>query len=194
MSALVGVLLVAVAQAPVDVASLSPYMIRVRGEGQPLYVLVDASTLDDVHFDAYLDEPWLGPLEERRESIQRSNVIDFAPQDPAPRRQRLKDGWEAHGGIQIDTPSGRRWVLKSEYDWAQKAVGIERAAYARPVAGEALDTTTPEAASEEAERPGFWALWGPHVGIVGGGLVLCGLVLGYAVRSRSWRAVDSGSR
>ncbi len=169
-------------------AGLSPYMLRLTTEEEPVYVLVDQATLRDedvVKIPVILDEPWRGPPEERREYIQRQWIIESASQESAPRRARLQRGWKAAGGIQISTPSGRRWVLEEEYEWAQKASALADAAFTEEVPGETAENARPSSQERATAGPPFWRIWGPHIAIAAGALALCALIVGLAVRSRS---------
>ncbi len=125
------------------------------------------------------DEPWLGPAGGDEVSIRAKDIEDRYLEPAGARRDRIRKGWEEHGGIEIETANGPGWVLKEEYELAEKA---RRMAGAAPVPSP--DGTPPADEVAPAENapapgvspPGFLSQWGVHLGIAAAATALLALV------------------
>lgn len=171
-------------------AGMEPYVFVERGEAAGrLYVLVQLENLKQIrnpYIDAILDEPWL-PVEQRRLKLLRSDYEDFYPEVSSTRNRRIGEGWKAHGGVEVDTPEGRIWVHKEEYELAQRAEELAAAVYRDDTAASVQGAAPVEDASREPL--GFWAEWGIHVAIIGGTAVLIALVIWATTVRGPWRAL-----
>lgn len=167
------------AQADPDFPGKEPYVFVMRAEDgttERLYVLVDPEELAKIHrpfLSAYRDEPWLA-IDQRHERIRRENLVDSYPHASSLRKQWLREGWEEHRDVEVDTPDGKKWVFKEDYDYAQRATSLAKAAYSthasftQPAPGAAVD--------EELNPLEFWEQWWLH-----GVIVLAAIVLGAGV-------------
>ena len=180
------------AQSQPDTTGLKPYVfIHLGEEGAQLHVLVKPKDVEATRkpiFPAILDEPWL-PVNQRNLKLHRAEYKGSYLEEPGPRKARIRKGWLAHGGVEVDTPDGRAWVHKEEYELAQRAGEIAAAA-AR--ADEAPSTVAPArpAEGEEAGLPGFWAQWWMHIAIVCGALALSALVIWATMLRGPWRPLN----
>ncbi len=177
-------------QSQPDTTGLEHYVFVKRGEeGGRLHVLVQPKDLEDTLkpiFDAILDEPWL-PLNQRYLKLHRSDYQGFYPDESSTRKSRIRKGWLAHDGVEVDTPEGRIWVHKEEHELAQRANSIAAAAYADEVHP---TMAPPEPAEEEdAGLRRFWAEWWMHIAIVAGGLVLSTAVIWATMFRGPWTAL-----
>ena len=171
-------------------ASMEPYVFIERGEAAGrLYVLVKLEELEQIRnplIDAILDEPWL-PIEQRRRKLHRSDYKDFYLEDSSTRKGRIRKGWLAHGGVEVDTSEGRIWIHKEEYELAQRAdemgAAVHRGDTAAPVPAR---PPTDDAAREPL---GFWAEWRIHIGIIGGAVVLTAFVIWATMVRGPWKAL-----
>ena len=171
-------------------AGMEPYVFVKRGEdaGQ-LYVLVEPEDLEQTRnpfIVGILDEPWL-PIEQRRLRLSRSDYEEPYPEASSTRKRRIDEGWEAHGGIQVDTREGKVWVHKEDADLARRAE--EMAAAARGDESAASATAAQPAGDAVQEPLGFWTEWGMHVAIIGGAVVLTAVVIWAMLVRGPWTAL-----
>lgn len=171
-------------------AGMEPYVFVERGEAAVrLYVLVELEDLErtlNPYIDAILDEPWL-PIEQRRQKLRRSDYEGFFPEASSTRNRRIREGWPAHGGVEVDTPEGLIWIHKQEYELAQRADDMAAAAHGGDMAA---STPAGPPVDDAAREPlGFWAEWGIHVGIIGGAAVLTALVVWATSARGPWTAL-----
>ena len=154
------------AQADPDIPGTMPYVFVMQAaDGTTVrhYVLVDPDELAKDYksfLTVYSDEPWL-PIDKRRQSIRRDDIVEHYPDIPSSRKRRLSEGWEAHGGIEVDTPDGKKWVFQEDYDFAQRATELAKAAYSTPI----RPTESPVFDQSKEEQPisvGFWKQWWLH--------------------------------
>ncbi|MDK1021189.1 MAG: hypothetical protein QGD90_06090 [Candidatus Hydrogenedentes bacterium] len=176
------------AQSQPDTTGLEHYVFVKRGEeGGRLYVLVQLEDLEDTLkpiFDAILDEPWL-PVNQRYLKLHRSDYEGFYPEESSTRKSRIRKGWLAHEGVEVETSEGRIWVHKQDYELAQRAGEIAAAAYA----DEAQPTAAPPEPTQEGDAAplGFWAEWGMHIAIVTAALALSAVVIWATLVRGPWR-------
>ncbi len=165
-------------QVDLGVADMEPYVFVERGEtARGLYALVKLEDLEQIrnpNLDVILDAPWL-PIEQRRKRLRRLDYEDPYPEPSSMRNRRIREGWLAHGGVEVDTPEGRIWVQETEYELAQRAEEMAAAVHG----GGTAASVPPRRPVDDAGREplGFWAEWGIQVGILGGAIVLTALVV-----------------
>lgn len=173
-------------------AGMEPYVFVERGEeAGRLYALVEPEDLKrtvNPFIVVILDEPWL-PIEQRRLNLRRSNFEDFYPEVSSTRKARIRKGWEAHGGVEVDTREGRVWVHGEEAEFARRAE--EMAAAAR--GGETVvSSPAPGSAGDVAREPlGFWMEWGVHAAIIAGAALLAAVVIWATLVRGPWTALRS---
>ena len=171
-------------------AGMKHYVFVERGDTTiSLHVLVDPKYLDQTlnpFLDAILDEPWL-PVNERYKKLRRSDYKEPYIDQPSLRNRRIREGWLAHGGVEVDTSEGRIWIHKEEYELAQRAdemgAAVHRGDTAAPVPAR---PPTDDAAREPL---GFWAEWRIHIGIIGGAVVLTAFVIWATMVRGPWKAL-----
>lgn len=158
-----------------------PWIIYIETEARWIAAFVDEKEFSRPRIGLELDEPWL-PSNERFISIRRYDMTEEgedAPyrETPTERKVRLDREWPLHGGVQLDTPLGKRWVLSSELDLARRAHEM----------ADATSLTSGDAESGEGlaiqnpARLGFFSAWGVHIVVVLGAAVLIGLIVRFVL-------------
>jgi hypothetical protein len=180
------------AQITPDADGLQPYILHFNGDEGSVRVLADPSLVNGISFRALYDEPWTRV--ERWERIQRSTLKPdgIEREESALREAWLNAEWPKHGGVQVETRSGRRvWVLDDEKSWADKAQSMARAAYASP----AVAAANPELPNAESTAgPGAVQLWAPHVAVIAGAIALGAAVFLLLIRKREvWQPLNPGN-
>jgi len=174
-------------------AAMKSYVFVERGEtGARLYALVEPEDLERTRnpfIVVVLDEPWL-PDNERSFQFRRSKYEDPYPEASSTRKLRIREGWDAHDGVEVDTREGRRvWIHKEEFEFAQRA---EKMAAAARRDKTAVSATATQPLGDAAREPlGFWTEWGMHVAIIGGAVVLAAVVIWAALARGPWTALRS---
>lgn len=162
--------------------SESPWMISLKADDgtRRIVAYCDESDFDKDIFTVSEEKPWAGPRTTR--TIRKKDVLGRYRPVKAELEAYFAEGWKANGGIQIDTPHGKRWVFEEEYKLAQRAAEMARANEAEK-AVEIVPTEISETNSTEpAERTfSFGQLWGAHVAVLSLGLGLSGLVTWFLI-------------
>lgn len=118
-----------------------------------------------------------------------SNEIAYADPVTDQEWEELKDEARAKAGnVRVETANGVQWVPAHEHDLAQRATQMaqEREQRSRqPEADAAVVAEEPatgeEPAPEPGPGPGFIALWGGHIAVAAGALVLIGVVVRFMI-------------
>ncbi len=173
-------------------AGMEPYVFVERGEeAGRLYVLVEPEALErtlNPYIKVILDEPWL-PIEQRRLNLPRSDFEDFYPEVSSTRKVRIRAGWEAHGGVEVNTREGLVWVHKEEAEFARRAEDMAAAARGGQTV---VSSPAPGSAGEAAREPlGFWMEWGVHAAIIAGAALLAAVVIWATLVRGPWTALRS---
>jgi hypothetical protein len=169
-----------------------PYELSMTN-GERIFAFVNPSDLNGRKFKIpiVLDAPWLRPSERHREVV-RTDIVDSQPELPALRKARLKKGWIRHKGIQIDTPDGPQWVLRSEVEWSDRAQAM---AAGNVVVGQPTETAQQFPDSEqtasvsESPSPGFLSKWGIHIAVGGVALLGIGLAAWWGFFRTDWASI-----
>lgn len=108
-----------------------------------------------------------------------SRVREYAYEPPALRRKRLEQGWDAAGYVFIDTPEGRRPILRQEMELARRARDMAAAIESRlqPQPVEITPNKTPEKSGGTAVNPRWMRQWGGHITMALIGIALAALIL-----------------
>lgn len=179
---------VAVAQQSPSADGLVPYQFTFKNGDPILYAFVNEADLEKISIPVVIDKPWIKNWEPR--NLQRILIDEMGPEIPASRKDRLRREWEAVGGIEVKDREGRPyWVLQSDLDKQTRAQRMSDAAFSRVVQAEPVTGVSGEDMQEGgATGPGFLNLWGAHLAVIAGGLVLAGAVAWLTLR-RSWSPV-----
>jgi len=163
----------------------------VMNDGETLYVLVDPQEFEKTFspfLSVSLNEPWLS-LDEREQRIRRSDIQDPYPELSSTQARRIAEGWAAAGGVEVETPTGKKWVHEEEYELAQRAQSLAKSAYAEERPVRAQSAIAPLEASSPS--PDFFMRWGLHILIIMVTIALSAVV-GWATMVRTpWRGIRS---
>ncbi len=125
-----------------------------------------------------LDEPWT--TGRRTQSIVPANVQDKGPEARNEWLRRHKEGWANAGYVNLGTDRDAYYVLKADFELAQRANELAGAEVEAVVAVPVTEESSSESAVVEAgapEMPSAAMLWWPHVAIVAGALALGGVAV-----------------
>ncbi len=108
-----------------------------------------------------------------------SRVREYTYEPPALRRKRLEQGWDAAGYVFMDTPDGRRPILRQEIELARRARDMAASVEARlrPQPVEITPDETPHLPGLSPGSPGWMRQWGGHITMALIGIVLAAIVL-----------------
>jgi len=108
-----------------------------------------------------------------------SRLREYAYEPPALRRKRLEQGWDAAGYVFMDTPEGRRPILRQEIELARRARDMAASVETRlrPQPMEIAPNETPELPGVTAVNPGWMRQWGGHITMALIGIALAAIVL-----------------
>lgn len=158
-----------------------PWIIYIEAEDRYVAAFADAAHFRRPLVKLELDAPWL-PLSQRIMSVRRYDIALDGQDAPyreksAERKARLDREWPKHGGEQIDTPQGKRWVLGTELKLARRAHAMAEAASFAAVD----EYVGEESAVKGVPRLSFLSAWGTHILVVLGAAVLIGLIFRFVL-------------
>lgn len=149
----------------------------------PIYGLVHASEVDKGSFYIQIEEPW-SRLSQRRRMWQK-DIKDKWSEESATYKRRIESEWKTHGGMKLNGD----WILKSEYDLAQRALDMVNTV--SPEADSMIQGTpvTQPAQAADPVQAGWLAQWWMH-GIIGiGTLALMASTFWWGFIKSSWSGV-----
>lgn len=164
--------------------ALEPYVFILKGSDEAVYALVDPGDLKNGAYNVIIEEPWLRST--RVEMLRQRDVEEAYAEPPHTNSRRIKEGWKAHGGVEIETANGPQWVLQSELDLAQRSLDLA-VEEQHVVATQAVET--PIAVGEPAEQTAGIVQWWMHALVVVGALGASGLVVWWGFLKKDWSVV-----
>lgn len=154
-----------------------PYAIQLKN-GESIHAFVEDDQWKKTRMRVELDAPWLDP-QYRRETIwsRDIDVEDTYRENAGERNRRIVRGYEAVGFVFLETEGDGRWIHKSEIALADRAFELEGLVLEKRLAKDSdAEAEIIGEALVERERAPFLELWGMHVALAAGLLVLGGLV------------------
>lgn len=136
-------------------------------DGDVTHVIATEDQFNLTSMKVPVDEPWRRLAgEDVFITIRPSEIKGERYREPSSaRRDRIRKGWEANGGVEVETPNGPGWVLKDEYELSQEArhrAGVDSLAPGDDPVENGADVLGPVST---VDPPGFLAQWGAHLGI-----------------------------
>lgn len=155
-----------------------PFVITLKDSGEKVYGFVDPSEFEGARSRSLLvilDEPWNGSP---KRQIRLIKVERHYREPKIERATRIEKGWREHGGVQVETENGLKWVSRDDADLARRArqlAGVDR--QADRADSEVIENGTVEVPVATApSRPGFLRLWGKHLAVTALAAALTALV------------------
>lgn len=154
-----------------------PWVIHLD-DGTRMVAYCDESDFEKDIFTVVEDKPWAEPVAPR--TLFKKDVKGRYPVGSAELAAYYARGWQANGGIQIDTPHGKMWVFEEEYKLAQRAAQMAQANEPPAETPPPAPASAAPAAPNDA-GPAFGQLWGAHIAVLTLGLGLSGLVVWFLI-------------
>ena len=171
-------------------AGMEPYVFVERQDpAHKLHVVADPKDVAQTFspfLDVILDEPWLAE-HQRYQKLRRSDYEEPRPQISTTRKRRIREGWLANGGVEVETADGAIWISGVEYELARRAE--EMAAVATDGPESAQNSATIEQSG--GEGLGFLSEWGMHLAIITAAAVLSALVIWITMTRGPWTPLGS---
>lgn len=184
----VAIFLSTLSQAEPDIPGTEPWVFHITGADEGIHVLIKYVDADQSYgrINYWLNYPWLAP-EQRSGHVRFDQIRDKYKELPTSMNSRIRKGWLERGGIEVETLDGPVWIQGDEYELAQRSVALaKRTQGAEIVDGVDMAVTS---GSGDVNAPGFFALWGMHIGIAVATLVLGGGVVWVTMLRTRWSAL-----
>lgn len=159
----------------------TPYVFEMKEGQEVIYGLVNPDRLDRRRFIVTIEEPWNRSVTTRE--LRKSAIEDLFPEMTNTYNQRIKTEWESRGGEEVETLSGKKWMLKTELELARRSLAVPAIITEVTPIGDPSGTLASPAVTASS---GGILQWWLHGLIALIGTALAGLILWWGFLKKDW--------